>query len=408
MTTTRSSYQEGSVDRGSRAKGRPDVWVYRWRETSPDGHRVQRKKVIGDVTKYKTRSEAKKAVANLRAQINADKPTVTTMTVEEAWGHFQKKELHDPEINRSASTISNYETLFATHILPRWGSMPLDQVEAVDVEAWLRKLKTVPVRRKGEEPSQPELLKSESRPLAPATKAKIKSHMYSLFEHAKRHKLYTANPIESVRQGSKRTKKPQVLTIPETVAIMSQVNPAMRLAVLVAGVTGLRRSEIRGLKWQDVDTEAHWLHPTQGYVGTEVTALKTEASSEAVPIPAALSAAFIAWRSQTLYCIDEDWVFASPATSGRSPYWFDSALVRQLRPAAERAQVTKWLGWHTFRRSLATLLTSRNEGVKVVQSLMRHADPRITMELYAQGEEQSMRAAQKHLSGLFLVDKMAS
>jgi integrase len=409
MTTTRSSYQEGSIDRVSRAKDRPDVWVYRWRETAPDGKRVQRKKVIGDVTKYKTRSDAKKAVENLRAQINADTPLVTTMTVEEAWGHFQMNELHDPEINRSTSTISNYKTLFATHILPHWGSVPLNEVDAVDVEAWLRRLKTAPVRRKGEEPSRPVLFQPDSRPLAPATKSKIKSRMYTLFEHAKRHKLHTANPMESVRQGSKRAKKPHVLTISETVAIMSQVtNPAIRLAVLVAGVTGLRRSEIRGLKWQDVDPVAHWLHPTQGYVGTEVTPLKTEASGEVIPIPAALSVAFTEWRSQTLYCADEDWVFASPATSGRSPYWFDSALVRQLRPAAKRAQVTKRLGWHTFRRSLATLLTSRKEGVKVVQSLMRHADPRITMELYAQGEEESMREAQKHLSGLFLADKMAS
>jgi hypothetical protein len=43
-----------------------------------------------------------------------------------------------------------------------------------------------------------------------------------------------------------------------------------------------------------------------------------------------------------------------------------------------------------------------------VQELMRHADPRITMELYAQGEEEGKRAAQKHVSGLFLVDQKAS
>jgi integrase len=45
--------------------------------------------------------------------------------------------------------------------------------------------------------------------------------------------------------------------------------------------------------------------------------------------------------------------------------------------------------------------------VKVVQELMRHADPRITLELYAQGEESSKRAAQEHVSGLF-VHRIAS
>jgi integrase len=127
-----------------------------------------------------------------------------------------------------------------------------------------------------------------------------------------------------------------------------------------------------------------------------------------IPIPEALSEAFRRWREQTPYCADGDWVFASPATSGRSPYWFDSALYRQLQPAAERAKITKHIGWHTFRRSLATLLTSKKETVKVVQELMRHADPRIAMEAYAQGEEQDKRAAQEHVSGLFLVEKIAS
>ena len=87
---------------------------------------------------------------------------------------------------------------------------------------------------------------------------------------------------------------------------------------------------------------------------------------------------------------------------------FDSLLRRHLRPAAARAKVTKHIGWHTFRRSLATLLTSKKEAVKVVQELMRHADPRITLALYAQGEEESKREAQRHVTPLFLMQKKAS
>jgi integrase len=388
-----------------RAKG-PDAWVYRWRETQADGSRAHRKQVVGDVNRFKTKSDAKKAVANLRAQINsnASQQRICVMTLEQAWGHFQKYELHDPEIGRSRASIENYLTLFTVHIIPRWGSTPLDEVEAVQVEQWLRSLTTVPVNRK-ESASAP----TEPRPLAPASKAKIKSRMYTLFEHAKGHKLCALNPIETVRQGSKRRIKPAVLTIAETVAIMMQIpNPAIRLAVLVAGATGLRRSEVRGLKWQDVDVETHWLIPTQGSVRTYVSDLKTRASGERITIPEALSVAFCEWRDQTPYRAEGDWVFASPSTSGRSPYWFDSALVRQLRPAAARANINKHIGWHTFRRSLATLLSSKKEGVKVVQSLMRHADPRIAMALYAQGEEEAMRSAQQHLSGLFLVEAKAS
>lgn len=391
MSTTR--YQEGTIERVRRAKG-PDVWVYRWRELDEDGVRVQKKKVIGDVDRHPTKAAAKKAVENFRAEINGRQDRLGKKTVEQAWGHFQANELRDPEINRSATTIDNYLTLFQTYIIPKWGEIALEDVKTVAVESWLHSLK-----------------KSRSdKPLAPASKAKVKSAMHSLFDHAMRHELCTLNlnPMEKVRQGSKRLKKPDVLTLDEIRSLMLEVpNPAIRLAVLVAGVTGLRRSEVRGLKWLDVDLDEHWITPAQGSVRKHITNLKTRASGEAIPIPEALSEAFREWRGQTPYRAEDDWVFASPATSGRSPYWFDSALYRQLRPAARRARITKHIGWHTFRRSLATLLTSKKETVKVVQELMRHADPRIMLELYAQGEEDAKRAAQKHVRGLFLVEKKA-
>lgn len=54
IAQNRNRYQEGPLDRVNRAKS-PDVWVYRWRELSPDGKkRVQRKRVIGTVDKLKT------------------------------------------------------------------------------------------------------------------------------------------------------------------------------------------------------------------------------------------------------------------------------------------------------------------------------------------------------------------
>jgi integrase len=82
--------------------------------------------------------------------------------------------------------------------------------------------------------------------------------MYSLFEHAKRHKLCDINPIEMVRQGAKRLNRASVLTVEEIRDIMLEIpNPAIRLAVLVAGVTALRRSEVRGLMWHDIDLDTH-------------------------------------------------------------------------------------------------------------------------------------------------------
>jgi len=57
----RTTYQNGCLSREERKRG-PKVWIFRWRETAPDGHRVNRKVVVGSVKEYKTEAAAKKAV----------------------------------------------------------------------------------------------------------------------------------------------------------------------------------------------------------------------------------------------------------------------------------------------------------------------------------------------------------
>ncbi|MGA7906052.1 MAG: tyrosine-type recombinase/integrase [Candidatus Sulfotelmatobacter sp.] len=53
-------------------------------------------------------------------------------------------------------------------------------------------------------------------------------------------------------------------------------------------------------------------------------------------------------------------------------------------PAAKRAGITKRIGRHTFRRSLASLLVVESPDMKLTQEILRHANARIAMELYAQ------------------------
>ena len=51
----------------------------------------------------------------------------------------------------------------------------------------------------------------------------------------------------------------------------------------------------------------------------------------------------------------------------------------------EAAKIQKRVGFHTFRHTYTTLLTQNNEEVKVVQELLRHANSRITLDLYGSG-----------------------
>jgi integrase len=343
--STRARYQEGSIDRVKRAKG-GDVWVYRWRELQEDGNRVQKKKTVGSIEQFPTKGDVKREVENLRAEINARQERGGKMTIADAWGHFQLHELHDPDVDRSPTTINSYLDYYKVQILPVWKDIPLDDVKSVAVEKWLRSLD-----------------------LAKGTKAKIRNHLSSLFSHCIRHELYTKlNPISSVRQSAVRERDPEILTLDEMKAIIERIEPqVVRIMVFTVATSALRRSEMRGLKWPDLDFDKLWFNLRRGLVRMDETRLKTKASRKGVPMISELAELLKEWRKQTPYPTDDDWVFASPFTNGERPYWPDSALVDHVRPAAAAAKIDKLIGWHSFRHSVASLLGQAGEDIKVVQ-----------------------------------------
>jgi integrase len=340
------------------------------------------KKVIGVLDRYPTEASAKRAVEQLRIEINAEQERIGKVTIAEAWEHFQAHELLDPDIDRSPTTVELYHNNFRVHIVPRWGDTFLTDVKAVHVEAWLRGLT-----------------------LAPSTKCKLRNHLSALFSHAIRHELYDRlNPISSVRQSAKRLKIPDILSMDEMAAILSRLAvPGMRMMVLIAAVTALRKSEIRGLKWSDVDFDALWLRLRRGRIRKHQTKLKTEASRQPMTISQDLADALHDWRRECLYRADDDWIFASPTVGGREPLWLDMVLKDYIRPAALDAKIDKKIGWHTFRRSMSSELSDRGETTKVVSQLLRHAKMATSFELYQQASAVSRRAAQGHMKELFAV-----
>ncbi len=72
------------------------------------------------------------------------------------------------------------------------------------------------------------------------------------------------------------------------------------------------------------------------------------------------------WRKESCYPTEDDWVFASEKVHGKMPPWADTLLDRHLQPAARRAGITKWVGFHTFRHTYSTLLQANESDVKVV------------------------------------------
>jgi len=134
---------------------------------------------------------------------------------------------------------------------------------------------------------------------------------------------------------------------------------------------------------------------------------ETKSGSNPLPLAQAVLEVLRLWREHTPYRSNEDWIFASPHYHGKTPYTYQILFRRHIRPVVERVCGLKSskeapIGWHTLRRSLATLLISNGENVKVTQSQLRHTTPKITLELYAQAVSADQQKAHKKVVRMVL------
>jgi integrase len=193
-----------------------------------------------------------------------------------------------------------------------------------------------------------------------------------------------------------------VLEPVEVAALLEELRDPFRSLILLAAVTGLRRGELFGLKWVDVDFKAAEIRVVRSIVDQVEGPPKTLASRRPVPMSAELSSALLRWREQSNFSRDQDWVFASPQAIGKKPYWPDAVLKRHVLPAAKRSGINKKIGWHSFRRTLATLLQSSGASVKTTQELLRHSSPVMTLGTYAKAVTADKRIAQDAIAALFV------
>ena len=376
----RTRYQNGCLRLETR-KNAPDAWVFYWRERGQ-----LRKKVIGSKREFRTESEVRRLIEPLKLRINEDQDTPAILSLGMVIQHYIATELQCEKPRLEYSTRSVCGLYLKNWILPRWEQTQLDRLKGIEVEKWLADL-TVTDGADG------------TKPMANGTKAKLRNIMSALYSHAIRYGWVTTNPITTVRQSAKRQSIPDILTVAE----LGQMLGAMTLreytlAVLDFG-TGLRVSEMLALKWCDVDFEKSQIDVRRKIYHQQVGECKTEASQKPVPMDIFLADALLQWRSQTAYGGPDDWVFASPVMHGKQPYW-PERLRKIVQRTAKDLGIAKRIGWHTFRRTLSSLLIKNGNDVKTVQELLRHASARITLEVYAQALDETKRKAQGQVYGM--------
>ena len=215
---------------------------------------------------------------------------------------------------------------------------------------------------------------------------------------AETHALVARNVARLAAPPRLTHKERRTLTVDE---VTTRLLPALKThrlyaAFLVFFTTGLRRGEVAGLRWQDIDGQAAVLHIRQALVRTKNHAIgrtelvaqepKTASSRRTIPLPDICQAALRHHRAQQAEeklrlgpgYTDQGLVFCRANGAPIDPGTLDRAFSQALKRADLPA-----IRLHDARHTYATWLLEQGVSPKVVQTMLGHSSIRITMDVYS-------------------------
>lgn len=281
-----------------------------------------------------------------------------------------------------ASTVVGYKNLWAHHLKPRFEGLRICDFNTRTAQQLLNQIAF----------DRPELSSQTMRHL--------KWFSVSVFKLTVLEGAFNPdakNPFESADIPKTRYKAEQTRysTLDTVVRMIEVLDEPAATVVAVAAFTGLRKSEIQGLRWEDLD--GNQLHIQRAaWRTTKIDETKTASSAAPVPIIPVLADYLEAHRNG---CPADGFIFTGPKFGAR-PLDLHNLANRSIRPALV-AEGIPWPGWHGFRRGLATALYSMGVDAKTRQAILRHANVKITEELYTKAVSTVSQKAMRKIQAAF-------
>jgi len=291
------------------------------------------------------------------------------------------------------STQDRYWSVLDKYLLPAFGKLCLRDLTRLSVQRYVSELST-------------SKLSHESRD-------KIRDVLSSVLRSAVEFGLLARNPVEGVRlpaeRAGKRRSKPYVTPSQFDQLLLSIPEPYSSM-VFVAIYTGLRVSEVIGLRWNDLHESAitiderccrgDWGAPKSDASNTTIAV--NRCVIERIHHLKVLTVAVRAGRAVRNYKVvksdgPNDLVFQSVQKG--LPMRDNNVLTRYLKPAG-RQMGMPWLNWRCLRTSHAVWLKLAGADVKDAQGQMRHSRASTTLDIYQQFVPASQQRVVDKLSGL--------
>jgi integrase len=148
--------------------------------------------------------------------------------------------------------------------------------------------------------------------------------------------------------------------------------------LVTAARTGLRASELYGLRWEDVDLTSASIRVRRRYRNGDFDVPKSDTSTRSVPLTADAVATLRGWRMRSPFKASGALVFC---TVKGKPLGNSNVARRAVAPAAKRAKIVG-AGMHALRHTFGSQLLAAGEDLATVSKLMGHASVAITASVY--------------------------
>jgi len=326
-----------------------------------------------------TRKEAEKLLANLVKRVHdGDYRSPERITLgdylEERWLPMKRAQIKH-------STWDQYRRNVLIHVVPRIGQIPLQKLTPEDLDGFYAQL-MVDGKRNG-----------AGGGLAPRTVKIIHNMLHKALADAARKRTVLRNVADLADPPKPSASPPKEMRIwtPEQLRQFLTEIEHHRLypAFFLSANTGMRRGEVLGLQWKDVDLDRARLSVRHQIVNVDyemiVEDLKTNAGRRTIDLDPRTVAMLHSWRKAQLEeqmacglrAAEDALVFAKVDGTATHPDIFSQIFERHVAKSALRR-----IRLHDLRHTHASILLKAGVPVKVVSERLGHSSPAFTMTVY--------------------------
>jgi integrase len=373
------------------------VWV-----TKPDGTRG-RKYVYG-----REREEVHDKWLKLHDAAKAGAVPTKALTV----GRFVAYWLAEiVQPNLAPGTYVTYEGACRNYIVPGLGGKRLDRLKPTDVQVWLNGVRrTCQCCAQGKDERRASGKRKccalgkccEEFPSATSV-VQLRRILRAILTCAIEAEHISRNVAKLTKLPTARKARRTAWTSAEARRFLEHArasDPRFYAAYVLVLVLGLRKGEVLGLAWNQIDLDRGELMPSFQVqrVGKQILRreVKSESSDQGLPLPAICVAALTCHRQAMVdlgFGIGPtDLLFTTVTGRYVEPRNFNRFWDRQTAEAGVR-RITV----HDARRTCATLLRDLNVHPRVAQRILRHAQVAITLEVYTEVTDEATRDALRQL-----------